>query len=78
MDEPIDRNLGEQPLAALLTEHNLRSQDLVATEPTRITHKMIGRASKGRRLTPHSQKLVLKALNTATGKSYALPELFNY
>ncbi len=73
-----DRDLGPQPLAALLAEHNLRPQDLVSTRPTHLTHKLIARAAKGRRLTPHSQKLVLTALNTFTSKSFKLPDLFTY
>ncbi len=73
-----DLNLGPQPLAALLAKHDLRPQDLVATRPTHLTHKLIARASKGRRLTPHSQKLVLTALNAVTHKSFQHADLFNY
>ncbi|MGC1480634.1 MAG: hypothetical protein WA771_09015 [Chthoniobacterales bacterium] len=73
-----DRNLGEQPLAAILSTRDLRPQDLVATDPIRITHKMIARATKGRRLTSHSQQLVLSALNTVTGETHKKSDLFNY
>jgi hypothetical protein len=50
----------------------------VAAAPEPITFKMISRACKGRRLTPHVQVKVLKALNQATGKNHALRDLFNY
>ncbi len=75
---PVQRDLGEQPLAKLLAEHTLKPHDLVATDPTHLTHKLITRATKGRRLTPHSQKLVLTALNQASDGTYTLSEVFTY
>ncbi|MCX6908605.1 MAG: hypothetical protein NTY01_11250 [Verrucomicrobia bacterium] len=74
----IERNLGEQPIARLMQEHGLKVHDLVAVETEQITHKMVARACKGRRLTFNTQSKVLRALNRATGKSYSLSELFNY
>ncbi len=76
--DPVQRDLGEQPLAQLLADHSLKPHDLVATNPTHLTHKLITRATKGRRLTPHSQKLVLTALNQATGKTFTKADLFTY
>ena len=73
-----DRNLGPQPIAQLLAAHNLKPHDLVAASPVPMTHKMVARACKGRRLTPNTQSIVLNALNKATGKSYTLPDLFAY
>jgi hypothetical protein len=78
MKPELERNLGEQPLVKLLREHGLRAHDLVAASPGGITHKMVARAGKGRRLTPHSQSLVLEALNRVAPKVYTLPDLFNY
>jgi hypothetical protein len=43
-----------------------------------MTHKMVSRACKGRRLTLNTQSKVLAALNRATGKNYSLRDLFNY
>jgi len=43
-----------------------------------MTHKMVSRACKGRRLTPGTQLIVLKALQAATGRSYRLGDLFTY
>ena len=76
--EAIERELGEQPLAGLLQEHGLTGHDLVEASSRPITHKLIHRASKGRRLTHHSKLLVLDAYNRATGESACLADLFTY
>ena len=74
----MERNLGEQPLAALMLEHKLSPKDLVDASPDQMTHKMISRGTKGRRLTPNTMGKVLRALNAASKSSYALADLFNY
>lgn len=76
--EPLDRDLGPQPLVALMEKHGLKPADLVGASTEQLTHKMVSRACKGRRLTPHVQKKVLAALNARTGESYALAQLFTY
>ena len=73
-----ERDLGEQPLALILTELGLKSHDLVAASTEQITHKMVQRGCKGRRLTKNVQGKLLRALNTASGKTYAIKDLFNY
>ena len=78
MTENLERDLGEQPLAHILTELGLKSHDLVATSTEQITHKMVVRGCKGRRLTKNVQGKLLRALNTAAGKSYTLNQLFSY
>ncbi len=78
MEQDFERDLGEQPLARLLTELGLKSHDLVAASAEQITHKMVQRGCKGRRLTKNVQGKLLRALNTATGKTFALGDLFNY
>ena len=78
MNPEIERNLGEQPIARIMREHNLKPHDLVAVSPVEMNHKMVSRACKGRRLTLNTQSKVLAALNRATGKQYALRDLFNY
>ena len=72
------RNLGVQPIARLMAEHKVKPHDLVRASTQQLTHKMVARACKGRRLTPNVQAKVLDALNKATGKSYALEALFDY
>jgi len=78
MNDDIERNLGVQPLAQIMAEHELKPHDLVAASTEQITHKMVTRAAKGRRLTPHVQAKIRNALNAATGQHYALSDLFNY
>ena len=78
MDEAIKRDFGPQPIAAILAELNLKPHDLVAASTQQLTHKMVSRAAKGRKLTINAQTKVLNALNAATGKNYSLKDLFNY
>ena len=78
IDDEIKRNLGEQPLARVMVEHGLKAHDLVAASAEQITHKMVARACKGRRLTPHVQAKIVRALNLASGGRYSGGELFDY
>jgi hypothetical protein len=72
------RDLGPQPLATLLARHELSPTDLVEASGEQLTHKMVARAVKGRRLTGNAMGKVLRALNHAAQASYDLPDLFNY
>ncbi len=74
----VERNLGEQPVAGLMVKHELKPQDLVAASSELITHKMVSRACKGRRLTRNVQFKIVNALNKAAGATYKLADLFNY
>ncbi len=74
----INRNLGEQPIAHVMREHGLKPHDLVTGSTEQITHKMVSRACKGRRLTPNVQLKVLAALNNAAGRTYSMADLFSY
>ncbi|MDD5200285.1 MAG: hypothetical protein PHC88_10850 [Terrimicrobiaceae bacterium] len=74
----IERNLGEQPLAFILRDRGLKAQSLVVASTEGITHKMVARAAKGRRLTPNVQGKILRALNLATGGTHTLRDLFTY
>lgn len=78
MNADIQRNLGKQPIAAILTELNLKHHDLVSASSEHITHKMVSRACKGRRLTPNTQSKVRNALNKAAAANYTLSDLFTY
>lgn len=78
MGEETERDLGEQPIARIMDEAGLRAHDLVKASAVQMTHKMVSRARKGRRLTPNTQNIVLNALQAATGKTYALRDLFTY
>ncbi len=72
------RNLGVQPIADIMAKHNLKPHDIVSASTNQLTHKMVTRACKGRKLTGNSKSKVLKALNLAGGKDYCLSDLFNY
>ncbi|MFT7668363.1 MAG: hypothetical protein ACI8X5_001055 [Planctomycetota bacterium] len=74
----LERNLGDQPIALLMEQHSLKPKDLVAAAPDQITHKMVSRAAKGRRLTPNTLAKVVRAMNAAAKKEYSADELFNY
>ncbi len=78
MEEKIPRDLGKQPIAGIMLEQGLKPRDLVRASEEQITHKMVSRAAKGRRLTASVQTKVLNALNRAAGTSYKLKDLFNY
>ena len=78
MQQDIERNLGEQPLAQIMRELKLKPHDLVAASEEQITHKMVSRACKGRRLTRNTQHKILRAIIKQTGTNYALRDLFNY
>lgn len=78
MDTRTARDLGEQPLARIIAARGLKPHDLVAASTEQITHKMVARGVKGRRLTPGVQAKILRALNRATGTTYSLGELFTY
>ena len=78
MNDDLERDLGEQPIARIMAEHELKPHDLVAASTQQITHKMVARACKGRRLTLRIQCKVRDALNSAAGKNYSLAQLFTY
>ena len=78
MRNDIERNLGEQPIAHIMAEHDLRAQDLVRSSTEQITHKMVSRACKGRRLTPNVKSKIHNALSLAASKFYPMEELFTY
>ena len=78
MDNGIERNLGKQPIADIMLEFDLSANDLVSATTEQVTYKMISRAVKGRRLTKHIQRKILKAMNERTEKEYSIKDLFNY
>lgn len=76
--ENDDRNHGLQPIALLLERHGIKAHDLVSASTEQITHKMVARGCKGRRLTNNVQSKLQRALNKLTGENYRLADLFNY
>ncbi len=78
MIDNTERNLGAQPIAGIMASHNLKPHDLVSASVEQLTHKMVTRACRGRRLTDNTKSRVLDALNLAAEKNYTLSDLFNY
>ncbi len=90
-DEPDDskengneRNLGTQPLDAVLLELDIGNHDVVAAfgKPG-LTHKALQRARKGRKLTPHMKVRITESLNSllrnrAVDRHFGVRDLFNY
>jgi hypothetical protein len=75
---PASRDLGPQPIAALLEALGLAPGDLVAASGEGLTFKQVQRACKGRRLTVRVMGKVERAIVTAAGRTVAREELFNY
>ena len=73
-----ERNLGEQPLARLMADRDLKPADLVSVSAEQITHKMVSRAMKGRRLTENTMDKVHRAFDAASGEQHERSELFDY
>ena len=76
-ENPMD--VGTQPLDQIMADHGMTNHTLVAASGELITHKMVQRARKGRRLTKRTQDKVLRALNKASPeRSYERQEIFTY
>ena len=78
MNTDAKREYGLQPLDGLMLELELVNHDLVAASTEQLTHKMVSKGRKGRWLTMPVRMKVLRALNLASGKTFALTDLFNY
>ena len=78
MTNDIERTMGPQPIAALMEQLQLKPHDLVVASTDQLTHKMVARAIKGRRLTINTKGIVQRAMNQATGKIWPQSQLFNY
>jgi hypothetical protein len=78
MMSQTEHNLGPQPMIELLAKHKMTHHDLVAASTEQITHKMVSRACKGRKLSRRVQLKIRDALNTATEQAYTLSDLFTY
>ena len=60
-----ERDLGPQPLGAVMERWGLSNHDLVEDSPEQLTHKQIQRARTGRRLTLKMMMKVARSLNIA-------------
>lgn len=74
---PMD--LGTQPLDALMQELGLKNSDLVKHSNAQLSHKMVAKGRKGRRLSMNVKVKIMHALNACQKeKRYVLSDLFNY
>ena len=71
-----ERDFGPQPIEDI--QHGLTHHDLVAASTEQITHKIVSRACKGRKLSRRVQLKLVGALNNATEEQYVLKDLFTY
>lgn len=72
--------LGVQPIDALMTGLNLDNHTVVAAcADGSLTHKVVAKARRGRRLTKRAQQKVLRALAAAAGgRAFRVEECFSY
>jgi hypothetical protein len=79
----LPREMGVQPIDAVMTEHGLKNHDVMDMNRGGLTHKNVSKARKGRRLTPKIKVRVVTALNAAlkkrgVEKQFVPKDLFNY
>jgi hypothetical protein len=65
MNPKVKRNLGEQMIVKVMRAYNPKAHDIVAASSVEMTHKMVARVCKRRRLTLNTQSKVLAALKTS-------------
>ncbi len=71
--------LGIQPLDGIMMRLGLINSDLVHVSPEQLTHKMVQKGRRGRRLTLKIKMKILQALNLASAEEKFTPKnLFNY
>jgi len=75
-----EMNCGPQPLDALLDELGVKNHALVAASEEHLTHKVVQKGRKGRRLTRHSASKIARALDKVAPKEtpWMPGELFSY
>jgi hypothetical protein len=69
---------GPQPIGEVMRMHGVTPAQVVAATDEQLTFKVVSKACKGRRLTPHMQDKLTRALNAVLSASYASGELFTY
>lgn len=73
------QDLGVQPLDGLMEKLKLTNHALVAVSTEQLSHKMVQKGRKGRRLTPKAKTKILNALHVAVpDRKFAHKDLFNY
>jgi hypothetical protein len=81
--DKLPREMGVQPIDAVMTEHGFKNHDVMDMNRGGLTHKHVSKARKGRRLTPKIKVRVTTALNAllkqrGIEKQFVPKDLFNY
>ena len=72
-------DLGVQPLDVLMTKLGITNHALVAASTEQLSHKVVQKGRKGRRLTPKAKTKILNALEAMfPDQKFAHRDLFNY
>ena len=80
MAERIDMECGVQPLDRILRERGVENHALVEASGEGLTHKVVQKGRKGRRLTPNSQGKIVRVLNRVSPNEppWRAADLFTY
>ena len=71
--------MGPQPLDAIMARLGLTNHDLVVASAEQLTHKVVAKGRKGKKLTPGARHKILLALSSVRpGETFRIEELFNY
>ncbi|MFH1369105.1 MAG: hypothetical protein ABII64_08265 [Elusimicrobiota bacterium] len=71
--------LGVQPLDGIMARLGISNDELTLASTEQLTHKMVNKGRKGRRLTLNAQIKILRALNKAKpGNNFTVKDIFNY
>ncbi len=74
-----ENDFGLQPLDTLMTKHGLTNHVLVMASTDQLSHKVVQKARKGRRLTARAKTKILSAIHNALPElKFAHRDLFNY
>jgi hypothetical protein len=75
----MKEELGIQPLDGIMVRLGFSNSDLVKISTEQLSHKMVQKGRKGRRLTPNIQHKILNALRALKPENnFAIKDIFNY
>lgn len=75
----MKKDFGDQPLDGVMTRLGFSNSGLVKLSTEQLTHKMVQKGRKGKRLTRNAKLKILHALQAANPEEkFTLKRLFNY
>ncbi len=76
---PESMEKGVQPLDEIMTRLGIANSALVKASTEQLTHKVVAKGRKGRKLTINLQMKIFNAINALDPeKQFTLKQLFNY